>query len=56
MLSGQKFAMFEMKSTLSKVIQNFELLPAIPEHKLKLAPETILVSKNGVRIALKRRK
>ncbi|XP_074031180.1 cytochrome P450 4c3 isoform X2 [Leptinotarsa decemlineata] len=52
---GQKFAMLEMKSTISKVLRHFEILPATPEHKLKLAPETILVSKNGVCISLRKR-
>nr|WCC58133.1 cytochrome P450 [Pharsalia antennata] len=53
---GQKFAMMEMKTTLSKVIRHFDLYPATPEHVLQLAPETILLSKNGVRISIRRRK
>ncbi|XP_023309753.1 cytochrome P450 4V2-like isoform X2 [Anoplophora glabripennis] len=53
---GQKFAMMELKTTLSKVIRNFELRPSTPEHVLLLAPETILLSKNGVRISINRRK
>ncbi|CAH1183090.1 unnamed protein product [Phaedon cochleariae] len=53
---GQKFAILEMKSTVSKVLRNFELSPATPTHELKLAPEIILVSKNGVRLSLKKRK
>nr|WCC58134.1 cytochrome P450 [Pharsalia antennata] len=52
---GQKFAMLEMKTILSKTIRHFELHPSIPVHVLELAPETILISKNGVRISLKRR-
>ncbi|CAG9827254.1 unnamed protein product [Diabrotica balteata] len=52
---GQKFAMLEVKSTLSKILRNFELKPATPVHELQLVPETILVSKNGVRISLKDR-
>ncbi|CAH1966529.1 unnamed protein product [Acanthoscelides obtectus] len=53
---GQRFAMMEMKSTISKIVRNFELLPATPKHELQLAPEVILVSKNGIRISLNRRK
>ncbi|KAJ8913515.1 hypothetical protein NQ315_017065 [Exocentrus adspersus] len=52
----QKFATYEMKTTISKVIRNFELLPSIPKRDLELAPETILVSKNGVHISLRKRK
>ncbi|KAG5879643.1 hypothetical protein JTB14_034443 [Gonioctena quinquepunctata] len=52
---GQKFAILEMKSTLSKVLRNFELLPATPAEPLRLAPEVILVSKNGVCISIKKR-
>lgn len=54
--SGQKFAMLEMKCILSKMLRKFELLPTQPAHKLQLAPEVILLSKNGVNIRLKRRK
>nr|QZM07482.1 cytochrome P450 monooxygenase CYP4SS1 [Lasioderma serricorne] len=53
---GQKFAMLEMKSTVAKVVRNFELLPAIPEHKLVLIAEVVLKSATGVRIRLKERK
>ncbi|CAG9762333.1 unnamed protein product [Ceutorhynchus assimilis] len=52
---GQKFAMLEMLSAVSKVVRNFELLPAKPHHKLQLASETILISKNGARIFIRDR-
>ncbi|CAG9771771.1 unnamed protein product [Ceutorhynchus assimilis] len=52
---GQKFAMLEMLSTVSKVIRNFKLAPSKPEHKIKIAAETILISANGVRISLENR-
>lgn len=55
LISGQKFAMLEMKCTLAKILRNFELLPAIPEHKLVLAAETVLKSANGINIRLKKR-
>ncbi|XP_019867386.1 cytochrome P450 4d2 [Aethina tumida] len=53
---GQKFAMLEMKCILSKLIRKYELLPSIPEHKIKLAAETVLKSANGVFMRIKRRK
>nr|WKR34930.1 cytochrome P450 CYP4NQ25 [Monolepta hieroglyphica] len=52
---GQKFAMLEMKSAISNVLRNFELLPAKTDQEMKLAPELILVSKNGIRLSLKKR-
>ncbi|KAF7279573.1 hypothetical protein GWI33_007035 [Rhynchophorus ferrugineus] len=52
---GQKFAMLEMTSVLSKIVRNFELLPAIPSHKLSLAAEILLVSKTGIKISIKNR-
>nr|AVM18974.1 odorant degrading protein 4 [Holotrichia parallela] len=52
---GQKFAMLEMKSTISQVLRNFELLSAVPEHKVLLQSEAVLKSANGVYMRLKRR-
>ncbi|XP_072402596.1 cytochrome P450 4V2-like [Diabrotica undecimpunctata] len=52
---GQRFAMLAMKSTLSKVIRNFELFPSTPKHELQLVPDTILKSKNGICISIKQR-
>lgn len=46
--------MLEMKSTISKVLRNFELL-AVPEHEPILASEAILKSANGLLIRLKER-
>ncbi|KAF2885870.1 hypothetical protein ILUMI_20303, partial [Ignelater luminosus] len=51
---GQKFAMLEMKSILSKVLRNYELLED-PEHELMLTAETVLKSASGVCIGLKKR-
>lgn len=53
---GQKFASMEMLSTLSRILRNFELLPATPKHTLKVAADTILRSANGMKIALVERK
>nr|UUB32658.1 cytochrome P450 CYP4BD5 [Dendroctonus rhizophagus] len=52
---GQKFAVLEMLATLSKIVRKFKLAPAKPEHKLQLAAEAILISKNGVNISLEKR-
>lgn len=50
---GQKFAMLEMKSVISKILRNFELLPAIPVYKPILAMEAIFRPTNGVNIRLR---
>lgn len=52
---GQKFAMYEMKSTLSKIVRNFIISPAKPNPPLRLACETILIAKNGIHISLSKR-
>lgn len=48
--------MLELKLTVAKVLRNFELLPAVPEHKPILLAQAILTSANGVCIQLKERK
>nr|WCC58128.1 cytochrome P450 [Pharsalia antennata] len=53
---GQKFAMHEMKVVISKVLRNYELLPAVPQHKLMLSAESVLKSANGVKLKLRPRK
>ncbi|KAF2893674.1 hypothetical protein ILUMI_12500 [Ignelater luminosus] len=52
---GQRFAMLEMKSTVSKILRNFELLP-VWDHNPVLVAEAILTSANGLAIGLKERK
>lgn len=51
---GQKFAMNELKSILSKVLYTFELYPSGVEPIL--STELVLRSKNGFKIGMKRRK
>ncbi|CAH0557341.1 unnamed protein product [Brassicogethes aeneus] len=51
---GQKFAILEMKSIASKVVRHFNVL-SVPDHKLELNVETILISKSGVYVSLKPR-
>ncbi|KAL1491450.1 hypothetical protein ABEB36_012048 [Hypothenemus hampei] len=48
---GQKYAMLEMKSVISKVVRNFELITSNQE--LILSSELILKSTNGVPIKLR---
>jgi cytochrome P450 family 4 len=52
---GQKFAMLEMKSTVSKVLRNFELSVA-PGYEPVLVAELILRPDNGVELILNKRK
>ncbi|CAG9824977.1 unnamed protein product [Phaedon cochleariae] len=53
---GQKFAMLEMKCTLSKILRNFEILRPVPEHTPILVSEAVLKSGNGIRIRVAKRK
>ncbi|EDV45580.1 uncharacterized protein Dere_GG12913 [Drosophila erecta] len=50
---GQKFAMLEMKSTVSKLLRHFELLPLGPEPRHSM--NIVLRSANGVHLGLKPR-
>ncbi|CAO1381140.1 unnamed protein product [Diamesa hyperborea] len=50
---GQKFAMLELKSTISSIVKNFELLPS--NQKPKLTMQLVLKSTNGVHVGFKKR-
>ena len=52
---GQKFAMLEMKATISKILRNFKILPTVPEHKVIISAETVLKSANGMLVRLEKR-
>nr|ACI25368.2 CYP4CC1 [Liposcelis bostrychophila] len=53
---GQKFAMIEMKSVLSKVVKEFELIPSPhPEHAIREVPDLILTSGTGMHVGLRKR-
>jgi cytochrome P450 family 4 len=52
---GQKFAMYELKSIISKVIKNFELSLPGNEDELEIYSDMILNSQNGVKLAVKKR-
>ncbi|XP_058116997.1 uncharacterized protein LOC131284572 [Anopheles ziemanni] len=52
---GQKFAIAEIKSLVSKVLRNYEILPALGEHKESYVSELILRPGNGVFVRLQPR-
>ncbi|CAG9834406.1 unnamed protein product [Diabrotica balteata] len=52
---GQRFAMLEMKSIISKVLRNFELLPTDPPHEVKVVPNIVIASTNGIHLRLRNR-
>ncbi|KAK3907468.1 Cytochrome P450 4C1 [Frankliniella fusca] len=52
---GQKFAMLEMKVTLSKLVRNFRLLPPPQRFSLDLAVEVVLKSRSGVMLRVEKR-
>jgi cytochrome P450 family 4 len=52
---GQKFAMLEMKSILSKVVRNFELSISKENEKLELIAALILRPENGIVLDIKKR-
>nr|WCC58127.1 cytochrome P450 [Pharsalia antennata] len=53
---GQKFAMLELKSTLSRILRSFELFPPTCGHKMVLVSEAVLKSINGTKIKLSKRR
>ncbi|KAK5646141.1 hypothetical protein RI129_004605 [Pyrocoelia pectoralis] len=52
---GQKFAMFEIKYLLVTLLKHYEILPSTPKHEVELVDETVLISKNGIRVAIRER-
>lgn len=50
---GQKFALLEIKSTISKILRHYELNPIGDSPKVIM--ELILRSKNGIQLGLKPR-
>nr|XP_022911487.1 cytochrome P450 4c3-like [Onthophagus taurus] len=50
---GQKFAMLSMKSTISKVLKHYDLYPV--DHELELSSESVLTSRNGVKVQIRKR-
>ncbi|KAF5277798.1 hypothetical protein FQR65_LT03778 [Abscondita terminalis] len=52
---GQRFAMLEIKTTISKILQKFKVLPVLG-HKPILLANAILTSENGLPVRLEKRK
>lgn len=52
---GQKFAMLQIKSTISKVLRHFEIIPE-PDFEPILQPIVVLNSSNGIILRLKSRR
>ena len=52
-ISGQKFAMLEIKTVLAMIVRNFHLIDV--NHELILSYELILKSKNGIIIKFEKR-
>ncbi|GJQ70409.1 hypothetical protein Trydic_g22838 [Trypoxylus dichotomus] len=50
---GNKYAMLSMKTFLSKLLLNYEIISV--DHKLVLQPEIVLVSKTGFKVRLRTR-
>lgn len=47
--------MLEMKSILSKLVRNYEILPTEPVQRVQVMAESILKSQNGIMVHLKKR-
>lgn len=54
-ISGQKFAMLEMKAAVSKVVNNYKLLPG-SDKNLDLTLTLILKSISGIKVKIVPRK
>ncbi|CAH1104042.1 unnamed protein product [Psylliodes chrysocephalus] len=52
---GNKFAMLQMKSCISKVVRYFKLLPPKPDYNMNLIITATLFSENGIRLSLEKR-
>lgn len=50
-----RFATMEMKSSLSRILRKFRLLPADPQVPLEMGVDLILVSVTGVNIRIAKR-
>lgn len=51
---GQKYAMLELKSLMSKVLMNFEI-SVEPGFQFRVKPEIVLKPTNGIKLRLKDR-
>lgn len=44
-----------MKTTLAKIVRNFEILPVVPEHKFVFSNDAVLRANNGYPVQFKMR-
>jgi len=56
LISGQRFAMLELKASVSKVVRNFQLLPCEKSEQPRISAELVLISSNGINLRVKERK
>lgn len=52
---GQKFAIYELKSSICKIVKNFQLSISKENETLKIYGDLILKSANGVKLTVKKR-
>jgi len=55
LLSGQKFAMLEMKATISAMIRHYKLSLEDPNETLQFVLELVMKSPSGIRLKLEPR-
>jgi hypothetical protein len=55
LLSGQKFAMLEMKATLSAMLRHYKLSLEDPNETLHFSLELVMKSASGIRLKLEPR-
>ena len=55
LLSGQKFAMLEMKATISAMLRHYKLSLEDPNETLQFTLELVLKSTSGIRLKLEPR-
>jgi len=53
--SGQKFAMLELKSTISQVLRSFKVIESDSKEDLRFTLNFILKSTNGLKVKLQKR-
>ena len=53
--SGQKFAMLELKSTISQVLRSFKVIESDSKEDLSFTPDFVLKSANGLKVKVELR-
>jgi cytochrome P450 family 4 len=55
-VSGQRFAMLEMKAVLAELLRKYKVLPADRQYELRFVAEFVLKSEDGIKLKLEPRK